>query len=260
MTAGAMPRARFVGKTAMVTGGNSGIGKSTAINFARDGAKVAIVARDETSGEASVAEIRAAGGEASFFRADVGNRKDVESAMRDILATYGRVDCAFNNAGAAGGISTFDAVSHEEFVSIFQTNLFGTVHCMQLQIRHFLDYGSGGAIVNCASVSGLVGVPYQSAYCASKHAVVGLTKSVALEYAEKGIRVNAICPGGVATPLLKNYVRQLPPGKRAALEPPPIGRTATPSEIADVVTWLCSDESSYVIGQAFAVDGGYTAR
>jgi NAD(P)-dependent dehydrogenase (short-subunit alcohol dehydrogenase family) len=129
---------------------------------------------------------------------------------------------------------------------------------MKLQIRHFLERNIRGVIVNCASVSGLVGVPYQSAYCASKHAVVGLTKSVALEYASRGIRINAVCPGGVATPMLKNYVRQLSPDKKAALEPPPIGRTANPNEIANIVAWLCSDEASYVIGQAYAVDGGFT--
>jgi NAD(P)-dependent dehydrogenase (short-subunit alcohol dehydrogenase family) len=256
----AMAEKRFRGKTAIVTGGNSGIGKAAALRFAIEGANVAIIGRDAITGEATVAEIKAAGGHASFHMADVGKNSEVESAMRAILSTYDQVDMAFNNAGVSGSISEFDAVADQEFASVFQTNLFGIYHSMKLQIRHFLDRNIRGCIVNCASISGLVGVPYQSAYCASKHAVVGLTKSVALEYAEQGIRINAVCPGGVATPMLKKYLRLLTPEKRTALEPPPIGRMANSNEIANMVAWLCSDEASYVIGQSYAVDGGFTVR
>lgn len=255
-----MTTKRFLGKIALVTGGNSGIGKSAALRFASEGAKVAIIGRDAIAGDATVAEIEAEGGDAAFYQADVGNSSEVESAMRAILAMYHQVDMAFNNAGVPGGTAEFDAVDDQEFASVFQTNLFGVYHSMKVQIRHFLDRNTCGVIVNCASISGLVGVPYQSAYCASKHAVMGLTKSVALEYAGRGIRINAICPGGVATPMLKKYLSVLTPEQEAALEPPPIGRTANPTEIANMVAWLCSDEASYVIGQAYAVDGGFTVR
>jgi NAD(P)-dependent dehydrogenase (short-subunit alcohol dehydrogenase family) len=253
-----MNEKRFFGRTAIVTGGNSGIGKATAIRFARDGAIVAIMARDKATGDATVEEIRAFGGQASFHKADITNASEVESAMNDILGRYERVDMAFNNAGYSGGVNSFDELTADEFDKVVQTNLYGIYHCMKRQIRHFLDKGVKAAIVNCASASGLVGFPFQSAYCASKHAVVGLTKSVALEYASQGIRINAICPGGVVTPMFKDYLRQLHNKKADSLTPPPIGRAASPEEIANIVTWLCSDEASYVVGQAYAVDGGYT--
>jgi len=250
---------RFQGKTAIVTGGSSGIGKATAFKFAQDGASVAIMARNDRAGRSVVDEINAAGGNASFHQADVGVAGDVTSAMHDIVALYGRVDIAFNNAGTSGGVDAFDAVTETEFDIVLKTNLFGVFHCMRHQIQHFLENDIPGAIVNCSSVSGIVGIPYQSAYCASKHAVVGLTKSVALEYAGAGIRVNAVCPGGIATPMLKRYIRQLPKDKAQLLGFPPVGRGGDPHEVAGLVTWLCSEEATYVVGQAYVIDGGYTA-
>jgi NAD(P)-dependent dehydrogenase (short-subunit alcohol dehydrogenase family) len=249
----------FSGKIALVTGGNSGIGRATAIRFATEGADVAIVARNAAAGQAVVQEIEALGRHASFHQADVAEAEQLQAAMNEILSRYGRIDVAFNNAGMSGSAAKFDAVSVEEFERVMRTNVMGVYHCMQLEIGHFLERGTSGAIVNCASISGLVGVPNQSAYSASKHAVVGLTKSVALEYAAAGIRINAICPGGVITPMLKNYLRALPPGTEAA-SPPPIGRPARAEEIAGLVTWLCSDDASYVVGQAYAIDGGYTVK
>lgn len=249
---------RFQGKTVIVTGGNSGIGKATALKFAQDGANVAIMARNDQAARSVVEEIKTAGGNASFHRADVAVASDVASAMHDIVALHGRVDMAFNNAGTSGGVEAFDAVTETEFDVVLKTNLFGVFLCMKQQIRHFLENDIPGAIVNCSSVSGIVGVAYQSAYCASKHAVIGLTKSVALEYAGSGIRVNAVCPGGVETPMLKRYIRRLPKDKVRSLGFPPVGRGGDPNEVAGLVTWLCSDEASYVVGQAYAIDGGYT--
>ncbi|MET0661052.1 MAG: glucose 1-dehydrogenase [Steroidobacteraceae bacterium] len=247
----------LAGKVAIVTGGNSGIGRATAKRLAQEGAHIAIVARSEVTGHAAVGEIVDMGERASFHRADITRWDQVEHAMHDILSQYGKIDIAFNNAGSAGGVQAFDSVSTDEFEHVLRTNVIGLYHCMKLQIRQFLDQGNGGVIVNCASVSGLVGVPYQSAYCASKHAVVGLTKSVALEYADAGIRINAVCPGGVLTPMLKKYLRQLPKDRAPGLVPP-IRRPAAPVEIANMVAWLCSDQASYVVGQAYAIDGGYT--
>lgn len=253
-----MSSRRFQNKTVIVTGGSSGIGRASAIKLAKEGANVAVIARNKQAGKELVSEVASFGENCSFHQADISKPEQVEEAIANIIKRYGQFDAAFNNAGEPGGLSDFHALAASDFDKVIQTNLYGTYHCMALQIRHFVECEIAGAIVNCSSAAGLVGVPFQTAYCASKHAVVGMTKSVALEYAEQGIRVNAICPGGVMTPMLKDFIKNAPKEKSRALGLAPINRPADPEEIANLVAWLCSDEASFVVGQAYAIDGGYT--
>jgi NAD(P)-dependent dehydrogenase (short-subunit alcohol dehydrogenase family) len=250
---------RFVGKTAIVTGGNSGIGRDAALRFAAEGAQVAILARNAQSGCEVVREIEGNGGVAMFAPADVGDGAQVAAAMAAVVERFGGFEIAFNCSGITGIGKPLDMVGEDEFDAVVKTNLYGTFYCMKQQIAHFLSR-RGGVIVNCASTSGLVGLPGLGAYCASKHGLLGLTKSVALDYAQRGIRVNAVCPGGVMTPMLSDYLADRPEERSAIDAAHPIGRMAEPGEVTGLVLWLCSDEASNVIGQSFSVDGGYTTR
>lgn len=246
------------GRVAVITGGASGIGEATAHAFARAGARVMISGRREAQGAAVVDAIRKGGGEAKFVRADVSREADVAALIKACVQSYGRLDFAFNNAGTEGapGCPTHEQ-SVENFHDVMNTNVLGVLLSMKHEIPALLK--NGGAIVNCASVAGLVGFAGMNVYVASKHAVMGLTKCAALEYAAKGIRVNAVSPGGVETPMLERIAAE--GDFRAQLNAMhPIGRVGRPQEIAAGVVWLCSDEASFMTGQSLTLDGGMTTQ
>jgi NAD(P)-dependent dehydrogenase (short-subunit alcohol dehydrogenase family) len=250
---------RLDGKIALVTGGSSGIGRATAQIFTREGAKVVVADVVVDGGQETVRLITAAGGEAIFVKTDVAQPAAVEAMVKKAVDTYGRLDCAFNNAGIEGALqptSEYDVAMWDRVMSI---NLRGLWLCMKYEIQQMLKQG-GGAIVNTASAAGLVAVPGLSAYVAAKHGVVGLTKTAALEYARQGIRVNAVCPGGVDTPMVKRVFGNNPQFAEAAASAEPVGRLAQPSEIGEAVVWLCSEAASFVTGLPMAVDGGMVAQ
>jgi NAD(P)-dependent dehydrogenase (short-subunit alcohol dehydrogenase family) len=250
---------RFEDKVVLVTGGNSGIGRSTALAFAREGAKVVIAARRISEGEGTVQEIEEAGGEAFFVRTDVTNAEEVEHLVRMTIQKYGRLDYAFNNAGGGGKKSAPVAeYPLEDWNTVISVNLTGVWLCMKYEIPEMLKNG-GGVIVNNSSLFGLRGSSHgNSAYTASKHGVIGLTKAAALEYAHAGIRIIAVCPGWIQTPRIVSYMRE-DPRFEALASKVPMGRMGKPEEIAEAVVWLCSGASSYVTGSIFAIDGGVLA-
>ncbi|MCL4507251.1 MAG: SDR family oxidoreductase [Chloroflexi bacterium] len=243
------------GKAVIVTGGASGIGRATALRFAEGGARVVIADINATGGEETVRLIRAAHGDASalFVQTDVSQAAQVEALVAAAAGAYGRLDCAFNNAG----VSTRGALhelSEEAWERVISIDLKGVWLCMKYEIAQMLRQG-GGAIVNTASVLGLVGGDWQnSPYIAAKHGVIGLTRAAALEYGKQGIRVNAVCPGTIDTPLLA------PGNAERFLKYHPIGRIGQPDEVAQAVVWLCSSAASFVTGHAMAVDGGWLAQ
>ena len=247
------------GKVALVTGGSSGIGRATALVFAGQGARVVVADVGVDGGEETVSLIRNAGGEATFVKTDVTQAVDIENLIHKTVETYGQLDCAFNNAGIAGDLSLTADCSEEHWNRVISINLRGVWLCMKHEITHMLTHGSG-AIVNTASVLGLVGMIGQIAYVAAKHGVVGLTKTAALEYAKSGIRVNAVCPGVIQTPMVESVINAQPELTEGLLTLEPIGRLGQPEEIAETVVWLCSDAASFVTGHAMASDGGYTAQ
>ena len=250
----------FAGKVALVTGGASGIGRATALAFAREGAKTVISDLDADGGHETVHMIKDSGGEATFVTVDVTMSDQVEALVNRAVRTYGQLDCAFNNAGLERELSNPDVRFDEEtFQSVIDANLKGVWLCMKHEIAQMLEQGSG-TIVNTSSVAGLVGIPNQPIYVASKHAVSGLTKSAAVEYAGRGIRINAVCPGLVDTPLLERIYASNPELKSEADNWQPIGRTAQPEEIAEAVIWLCSDMASFVVGHMMTIDGGLVVR
>ena len=245
------------GKVALVTGGAMGIGRTTAQVFAREGARVVVADIVSGGSEETVRRIKEAGGDALFVKCDVTRAVEVESAVKGTVDTYGRLDCAFNNAGIAIPGTTVEC-SEEDWDRVLSVNLKGVWLCMKYEISQMLIQGRG-VIVNTSSAGGLIGTPGIAAYTASKHGVVGLTRTAALEQVTTGIRVNAVCPGSVPTPMLDPVVNH--PEMRAMLESKhPMGRFATTEEIAEAVIWLCSDRASYVTGVAFPVDGGVTAQ
>jgi len=249
----------LTGKVALVTGAGSGIGRASALAFAREGAKIVVADVVVDGGEETVSLIKKTGGEASFIKADVAKAAEVEALINTAVATYGRLDCAHNNAGIAGRSATVADDTEENWDRILAINLKGVWLCMKYEIPQMLKQGSG-AIVNTASDAGLIAVRRGGAYVASKHGVVGLTKTAALEYAKAGIRVNAVCPGPIDTPMLQRGASLRPQiiEKMAAAQP--VGRLGQPQEIAEAVVWLCSDAASFVTGQAMPVDGGYMAQ
>lgn len=246
----------FEGKVALVTGGNSGIGKATAILFARQGARVVIAARRAEEGEATVAEIRKNGGAAIFVRTDVAVAADAEAVVKRTVAEYGRLDCAFNNAGVSGG-GLLHEVTEADWDRMIDVNLKGVWLGMKYQIIQMLGQGGGGTIVNDSSVAGVSGYVRSTHYAASKHGVVGLTKSAALQYRDQGIRINAVCPGMIMTPMIERAFAI--PGVEDWFRSKVPGRGGNPDEVAQAVTWLCSDASSYVTGVALPVDGGLSS-
>ena len=248
------------GKSALITGGGGGIGRATALAFAREGARVAVADVAEEAARETVALVNAAGGQAISLSGDVSRDADVRAMIDAVVGTYRRLDCAFNNAGIAGW--HVDAIlkktaewSEEAFDRMIAVNLRGVWLCMRHELPQMQAQG-GGAIVNTGSIAGLVGLPNSSAYVAAKHGVIGLTKTAALEYAESNIRVNAVCPGYIKTPMTEPSMRLR---GEAILAQTPLKRMGSPEEIAEMVVWLCSERASYVSGAAYNVDGGWMA-
>jgi len=249
------------GKVALVTGAGSGIGRASAVTFAGEGAKVIVADVDVNSGEATAHQIEEAGGNSAFVKADVSQQTEVEAMVNKAIEIYGRLDCAFNNAGIEGTLAIPIAEYAEEvWDRVISVNLKGVWLCMKYELPQMLKQG-GGAIVNMASVAGLVGGTVGAAYFASKHGVVGLTKAPAIEYGQSAIRINAVCPGVIQTRMGESLFKGNPDPEAEAriIGLHPIGRIGTPEEVAESVIWLCSDASSFVTGHAMAVDGGYVA-
>ena len=244
------------GKVALVTGGGSGIGRQACLVFAREGARVVVCDVAVEGGEETVGQIEQAGGQATFIRADVAQAAEVEALVAKTVETYGRLDCAYNNAGIAGRTARVADDSEQNWERILAINLKGVWLCLKYEIAHMLTQG-GGAIVNTASDAGLIGLRRAGAYVASKHGVVGLTRTAALEYAKANIRVNAVCPGPIDTPMLREASERVIDAMATAQ---PNGRLGQPREIAEAAVWLCSDAASFVTGHPMPVDGGYLAQ
>ena len=248
------------GRTALVTGAGNGIGRASAEAFAAAGANVVVVDFDEEAGKETASLVASSGGEASFFRADVTDAADVAAMVAHAVSTYGRLDCAHNNAGILGAAGVLHDYDDAEWARVVAVNQTAVYLCLKHEIGAFLAAGAPGAIVNTASFSGLVAVPFASAYVATKHAVVGLTKAAAVEYGRKGIRVNAVCPGTVRTRMMEERIAANPKMEQALVDVSPMRRLAETTEVADAVVWLCSDASSFVNGHALPVDGGAVAQ
>ena len=250
---------RVEGKVALITGGGSGIGQATALLFGREGAKVLVADYNAEGGERTVKTIKEAGGTAVFHAADVSNPQDVDALMHKVVETYGRLDCAFNNAGIEGQMGDTPECSLENWNRVIAINLTGVFLCMKYEIPLMLKHG-GGSVVNTASAAGLVGLAGGPAYVAAKHGVAGLTKTAALEFAQKGIRVNAVCPGFIRTPMVERVLDKGTFSEEQIFAAEPMHRMGKPEEIAEAVLWLCSDASSFVTGLPMPVDGGYVAQ
>src|SRR5438552_2906458 len=253
-----MPRS-LEGKVALITGGSSGIGRVAALAFAREGARVVLGNRRVEEGEETVRRVREAGGEALVVRTDVTRAADVEALVAKAVQTYGRLDCAFNNAGMTGDMARTAECTEENWDRTLNVNLKGVWLAMKYEILQMLNQG-GGAIVNNASVAGLVGMRGGPAYSASKGGVVQLTRTAALEYAKAGIRVNAVCPGFVATPMTEEHTRTNPDLEAWIKRIQPMGRLATPEEVAEAAVCLSSDAASFVTGHPLVLDGGLVAQ
>ena len=251
------------GKVGLVTGAGSGIGRATSVAMARNGAKVAVADVNEEGGRETVDAIEKAGGEAIFVRADVTSGTDVQAMIRTTVECFGRLDCAVNNAGISGlppDGRTYEPheVPEAHWARVISVNLTGVFLCLQQEIAQMVGHG-GGAIVNLASIYGLVGAR-GAPYVASKHGVVGLTRSFALVYAQQGVRVNAVCPGHTETPMVAGVFAARPDEEERLRATYPVGRLGMPGEIAEAIIWLCSDAASFVTGVALPVDGGWTAQ
>jgi NAD(P)-dependent dehydrogenase (short-subunit alcohol dehydrogenase family) len=246
------------GKVAIVTGGTSGIGRESAVLFAKAGAKVVVAGRRETEGKETIDLLRAAGGDGLFVKTDVANSADVEELVQRTVEKFGRVDIAFNNAGIEGNWVPIVEQSEEDWDRTIDINVKGVWLCLKYEIQQMTKQGGGGAIVNMASVAGFIGAVGAATYCASKHAVMGLTKSASLETARNGIRVNSICPGIIETPMGERLFGA-PEVTKWALGFYPLGRFGKPMEIAEAVLWMCSDRASFMTGQSLILDGGFLA-
>ncbi len=247
----------LVGKVGLVTGAGSGIGQMTAAVFAREGAQVVVADVDAKSGQETVRRIEDQGGQALFIKCDVSKADDVEVMVTQTVETFGRLDCAFNNAGISHGKAKMHELAEPDWDRVLDINLKGVWLCMKYELQQMLSQGKG-VIVNASSINGLGGWLDLSAYVASKHGVIGLTRSAALEYAEAGIRINAVCPGPVLTPL--SHYQGNDPAIIKKMYPMPMGRRGTMEDVAEAVVWLSSDKSSYITGHPLVLDGGFMAQ
>ena len=248
----------FAGKVAFVTGAGSGIGRATAVAFAREGAKVVVVDVAEEANRETARRVEELGARSLAVRCDVTQSNDLEAAFQNAMTTFGRLDAAFNNAGIEQARVAAADTPLDDWDRIIAVNLRGVFLCMKHEIPLMLAQG-GGAIVNTSSGAGLKGFARRAAYTAAKHGVVGLTKSAALDYAHANVRINAVCPGIIDTEMMARVTGDTSEGRQAVIAQEPIGRMGTPGEIAATVLWLCSDAASFVVGAALVVDGGQTA-
>lgn len=250
---------RLQDKSIIITGGSTGIGRATALRAAREGANLIIADINDDDGESAVEEISANGGSARYCRTDVTVAAEVKASIDAAISAYGRLDGAFNNAGIEGNFTSITKMTEADYDRTVLVDLKGVWLCVKHQVEQFLKQASPGSIVSTASVAGLVGTRGGSAYCAAKHGVVGLTKSVALEYARKNIRVNAVCPGIIETPMLDRMSGDNNIPREHLIAQEPMARLGEAREIGEAVVWMLSDEGSFVTGIAMPVDGGYTA-
>ncbi|MGB5745938.1 MAG: SDR family oxidoreductase [Desulfobacterales bacterium] len=250
----------FSGKVVLVSGGTSGIGKATALLFAQKGARVIIIGRNQTAGDSTVEEIKRKGDDAEFFQVDVSNSQAVTSFFRQISEVHHRLDCAFNAAGAEAVVAPTALQAEEHFNEMVAVDFKGTWLCLKNELQ-LMQNQKAGTIVNCSALAGIRGSQGAAIYAACKHAIIGLTQSVALEYAESNIRINAVCPGIVQTPGMERTFSRIPgfspeEVKQWGLSQIPVKRFGSSDEVAQAVIWLCSDASSYLTGHSLVVDGG----
>ncbi len=243
-------------KVALITGGSSGIGRAAAFAFAAQGASVVIASRNPARGEEAAQAVRESGGGAIWVQTDVSQAGQVEALVKKTIEAFGRLDYAFNNGGSGGNGGWTAEIQEQDWDSTIDGYLKSVWLCMKYELIEMLKQGSG-AIVNNSSVDGQRAFPWDPVYSAAKHGVLGLTKSAVTQYADKGIRINAVCPGWIKTPPTDEILRQNPESERLMLSHQPIGRLGTAEEVAQAVVWLCSDQASFVVGTALAVDGGY---
>lgn len=247
------------GKVALITGAGSGIGQAASRIFAREGARLVLADVVEDGGNRTLKMVQDLGAEAVFVKCNVAAWSDVEGAVARAVQSYGRLDCAFNNAGIEGAPGDTHECTEENWNRVIAVDLTGVWFCMKAEIAQFLKQGNGGAIVNTSSGAGLAGVPHMPAYVAAKHGVAGLTRAASLEYGKHKIRINAVCPGPIRTPMLGRLTHERPEIEQKFARVEPLRRLGEPSEIGEAAAWLCSDHASYVTGLPMPVDGGFMA-
>jgi NAD(P)-dependent dehydrogenase (short-subunit alcohol dehydrogenase family) len=248
------------GKVALITGAGSGIGQATSRIFAREGAKLVLADVVEEGGNQTLKMVQDLGANAIFVKCDVSKGSDVDAMVARAVATYGRLDCAFNNAGIEGEGGNTHECTEANWARVISINLTGVWLCMKAEIAQMLKQGGGGAVVNTSSGAGLAGIRGMPAYVAAKHGVAGLTRAAALEYGRQGIRVNAVCPGPIRTPMMARGLKLRPDLEERYARSEPLKRLGEPEEIGEAVAWLCSDRASYVTGLPMPVDGGFMAQ